>query len=90
MNIRQFLEAERESVLSAREPQAARRLRSRMELIDWLFKGVDDMTPAVFREILADVINGKRHLPKSITAGEANALLQRWLEASRPPMKEGD
>lgn len=83
MNVRQFLEAERVAVLRAREPRAPRRLRSRMELIDWLFDGADDMTPTVFREILADVINGKRNVPKAVNASEASELLKRWIEASK-------
>ena len=47
------------------------------------FDGANAMSPTTFREILADVINSKRNVPKSVTGSEAADLLQRWIEASK-------
>ena len=56
-------------------------VKDRMELIDWLLDGADDMSSLDLRETLDDVISGKRKVSGLQTPADTSSELLRRLVA---------
>ena len=85
MNVRGFLEAQRHAGITELQSAIERgsggrtnSVKDRMELIDWLLDGADDMIPVDLRETLEDVSTGKRQVHGlQAPAHTSNELLRR-------------